>query len=236
MSKQNAKRNPALSGKKKFKLTPNLIAMAAGLIIANYVALHLGHALSLFHIFDEVGIGMTADIFGHNLTAAPFIFFQTLFSGAFTFLTAAMANIIIYLAYITSKEKRKSFRAKKEYGSAALAKPIDFAHLRHPYKSHNIILSKYISLSIDHHATGININIFIIGGPGSGKTRGFMKPNILNLAHKEVGKGANMVITDPKGNLLKSVGKFLKKQGYVIKVLNLSNIAKSDYYNPLLCY
>jgi len=214
--------------KKSSKFKPHHFLIVAGLLLINYIALHIGHAISLTQLHEGMTIEIAMAWFQFNVTRSPFVPFTTLFNSLFTFLVPLVASFLIMALYVTNKEKRKAFRAKKEHGSAHFAKVEDFNHLLNPENGQSIILSQDIKLSLDHHATGTNINICIIGGPGSGKTRGFM----INLAHKSLDKGANMVITDPKGNLLKSVGKFLKKQGYTIKVLHLSNIGKSDFYNP----
>lgn len=168
----------------------------------------------------------------HNIVADALAPFAAIRQSPIVMLSPLVANIILYVAISELKARRRAFRVKKEHGSAALSKLKDFSGLKHAERSNNILLSANIALSIDHHSTGINLNAFVVGGPGSGKTRGFIKPNILNLADSRRGYGANMVITDPKSNILSSVGKYLKKRGYTIKVINLSDIAKSDYYNP----
>ncbi|MBR2301098.1 MAG: type IV secretory system conjugative DNA transfer family protein [Bacteroidaceae bacterium] len=92
-------------------------------------------------------------------------------------------------------------------------------------KEKNTLLSKNVSLSLDTRKTLRNNNVLVIGGSGSGKTRFFVKPNVLQA-------NCNMVITDPSGELLSSTGDFLQKQGYEIKVFNLVEMNKSNCYNP----
>lgn len=89
----------------------------------------------------------------------------------------------------------------------------------------NMILSQNVHLCMDGHATHKNNNVAVVGGSGSGKSRYFVKPNILQA-------NSNLVITDPAGELLASTGQFLKDQGYEIKVFNLVEMSKSDCYNP----
>ena len=89
----------------------------------------------------------------------------------------------------------------------------------------NMILTADVLLNLNGHLTRKNNNVTVVGGSGSGKTRFFIKPNILQA-------NCNYVITDPKGDLLKTTGSFLESQGYEIKVFNLVEMWKSDCYNP----
>jgi type IV secretion system protein VirD4 len=86
-------------------------------------------------------------------------------------------------------------------------------------------LSQNVALSMDTRKTLRNNNVLIIGGSGAGKTRFFVKPNILQT-------NCNMVITDPSGELLESCGTYLKQEGYTVKVFNLVEMNKSNCYNP----
>ncbi len=86
-------------------------------------------------------------------------------------------------------------------------------------------LSRNVALAMDTRKTLRNNNVLIIGGSGAGKTRFFVKPNILQL-------NCNMVITDPSGELLESTGTFLKEEGYTVKIFNLVEMHKSNCYNP----
>lgn len=89
----------------------------------------------------------------------------------------------------------------------------------------NLILTEEIKLNMSSFVTKRNNNITVVGGSGSGKSRFFVKPNILQA-------NTNYVITDPSGELLESTGTFLETQGYTIKVFNLVEMAKSNCYNP----
>ena len=89
----------------------------------------------------------------------------------------------------------------------------------------NIILTENIFLSLNSHQTLRNANVLVVGSAGTGKSRHFVKPNILQA-------NCNMVINDPYGDVLKSTEKFLKNEGYQIQVLNLKELDKSDKYNP----
>ena len=89
----------------------------------------------------------------------------------------------------------------------------------------NMILSDNIRLNMDTRKTRRNNNIMVVGGSGTGKSRFFCKPNILQA-------NCSYVITDPSGELVASQGKFLKEHGYKIKVFNLVDMAHSNCYNP----
>lgn len=124
----------------------------------------------------------------------------------------------------------KNKRVGEEHGSARWA---DTAQLNKKFSNKNfadnIILSKHFSVStirkkrMDENLP--NLNEVILGGPGSGKTRGHVIPNILSTQ-------TSFIVTDPKGTTLKKTGDFKKKQGFTIKVLDLKNPEKSWGYNP----
>lgn len=89
----------------------------------------------------------------------------------------------------------------------------------------NILLTKEVFLSLNARQHLLNLNVLIIGGSGSGKTRFFAKPNIMQL-------NTSYVVTDPKGEILQSTGKMLTEAGYVVRVLNLIEMEHSNNYNP----
>ena len=89
----------------------------------------------------------------------------------------------------------------------------------------NIILTRFVCISFLTHKHRRNLNILVIGGSGAGKTRFFVIPNILNC-------NSSFIILDPKGEILRTTGGLLKKKGYVIKVLDLLHMEKSDCFNP----
>lgn len=94
-----------------------------------------------------------------------------------------------------------------------------------PDSRKNIILSERLALNMDTRKTLRNNNVLVIGGSGSGKTRSFVKPNVLQ-------RNCNYVITDPSGEILESTGKSLADDGYEIKVFNLVEQTRSNRYNP----
>ena len=118
-----------------------------------------------------------------------------------------------------------NYRAGEEHGSAEWGTIREINKIFRQKKKKNIILSQKIRVSLDmfHHQR--NLNILIIGGPGSSKTRSYVFPNLLEC-------NCNYMITDPKAEILAAVGNILKVNGYTIKVLNLIDYKNSDCFNP----
>ncbi|MEG2792745.1 MAG: type IV secretory system conjugative DNA transfer family protein [Bacilli bacterium] len=131
------------------------------------------------------------------------------------------------LAYLWAVQNRKNYRIGEEHGSSRYGTTEESDYLKDTSeKGYNAILSKDIFLNLDTRNTFLNDNILIIGGSGSGKTRFYVKPNVMQM-------NTNYVITDPKGTLLPEIGKMLKEEGnYDIKVLNLVDMSASMGYNP----
>lgn len=130
------------------------------------------------------------------------------------------------LYYVSEK---KNYRNNEEYGSAKWGdvKMIDKKYANKNDLS-NKILTQNIAMGLDGKIHRRNLNTLVIGGSGAGKTRFYAKPNIYQC-------NSSFVILDPKGEILKSSGGLLEKEGYVIKVLDLINMDKSHCYNPF-CY
>ncbi len=133
------------------------------------------------------------------------------------------------LIYLKSK-KAKKFRRDEEYGSARWGTEKDIKPFVDPKFENNIILTGTEKLTINtrpkNPANARNLNACVIGSSGSGKTRFWLTPQILQ-AH------SSYVVVDPKGGVLSQVGSFLQKRGYKIKVFNSIDFSKSMHYNPL---
>ena len=114
-------------------------------------------------------------------------------------------------------------RDGEEHGSAAWASPRQVNAMF--AQKENKLLTKNVRLGLDTHKHRRSLNVLVIGGSGAAKTRGYVKPNILEA-------NTNYVITDPKMEVLTATGGYLKSQGYEIRVLNLVNLEQSDGYNP----
>lgn len=119
---------------------------------------------------------------------------------------------------------RRNFLVGKEHGSATWGSEKDIRKLIDKTFENNMIFSKTERMSLNTRKTFRNNNVLVIGGAGSGKTRYFVKPNIMQLH-------TSYVITDPKGSLLTDTAKMLESHGYRIKVFDLINMENSDKYN-----
>lgn len=147
----------------------------------------------------------------------------------FSFLGVGLGILLI----TNNQFNNKKFRKGIEYGSAEWGSPEeDLKGMYIPKKDRkNIIFTEKVKMAVnnenlDHHKYHRNKNIIVIGGSGSGKTRFFAKPNIMQMH-------SDYVITDPKGSILSDLGYMLRKNKYNIKVLNLIEFEKSMRYNPL---
>ena len=128
----------------------------------------------------------------------------------------------------------KKYRHNVEYGSARWGKPGDIQPFIDPDPWNNVILTKTERLTMNSRPKNPqyarNKNVLVIGGSGSGKTRFFVKPNIMQCTKT---KGTSLVVTDPKGTLVVECGKMLVAAGYDLRIFNTINFQKSMHYNPL---
>ena len=139
------------------------------------------------------------------------------------------------LIYAKSK-KGKKYRRDEEYGSARWGGPKDIAPFVDPKFENNVILTGTEFLTMNtrpkNPANARNLNACVIGSSGSGKTRFWLTPQILQASAKKK-NGCSFVVVDPKGGVLSQVGAFLQRRGYKIKVFNSIDFSKSMHYNPL---
>ena len=141
-----------------------------------------------------------------------------------------MVSLIIYAfgiaLYYSGRENR---RPGEEYGSARWGNPkeLNRKYMDHKHKDANIILTQRVRLGMDGYKTQRNMNILVIGGSGSGKTRYFCKPGLYSA-------NCSYLVTDPKGELLKAAGGLLLSLGYEVRVFNLIDPEQSDCYNPFV--
>ena len=145
----------------------------------------------------------------------------------------AVAVIFRLIVYGKSKNVKK-YRRNEEYGSARWGKPEDIAPYMDEDFRNNVILTQTERLTMNNRPkdpkTARNKNVLIIGGSGSGKTRFWLKPNLMQCNSEKY--PVSFVVTDPKGSLINETGKMLLRYGYKIKVLNTINFKKSMKYNP----
>ena len=136
------------------------------------------------------------------------------------------------LAVYLKGKNAKKFRHNEEYGSARWGRHADIEPFEDPVFANNVILSQSERITMSSRPKipkyARNKNVLVVGGSGSGKTRFFIKPNLLQMH-------SSYVVTDPKGGLVNEVGNALYKNGYRMKVFNTINFSKSMHYNRATC-
>ena len=141
--------------------------------------------------------------------------------------TAFIFRLILYY----KAKNAKKFRHGEEYGSARWGNRKDIEPFVDPIFENNIILTETERLTMNSRPKAPkyarNKNVIVIGGSGSGKTRFYVKPNLMQMTDR-----VSYVVTDPKGTIIVECGKMLVNGGYRIKVLNTINFKKSMHYNP----
>ena len=145
-------------------------------------------------------------------------------------LLAAAIRLAVYLKGKNAKKYRKGI----EYGSARWGNAKDIEPFADPVFGNNVILTQTERLTMSSRPkspkNARNKNVLIVGGSGSGKTRFWLKPNLMQCQSKEY--PVSFVVTDPKGSIVVECGKMLLRNGYGIKILNTINFKKSMHYNP----
>lgn len=150
----------------------------------------------------------------------PFVIRAAAQTAAFCMI-GAVIWLVLLASYMVSWGK---YMQGKEHGSA------DWGSIRRLQKKYtqaeNLILSQNLRLGLDSHIHHKNLNVLLVGGSGSGKTRGYVLPNLMQGT-------TDYVITDPKSEVMRSTGGMLEKMGYRIRVLNLIDMEQSNRFNPL---
>ena len=145
------------------------------------------------------------------------------------FLIGVAGAVILRIAVYMKGKNAKKYRKGVEYGSARWGNAKDIEPYIDPDFYNNVLLTQTERLTMNSRPKSPkyarNKNVLVIGGSGSGKTRFFVKPNLMQMH-------SSYCITDPKGTILIECGKLLDKGGYKIKVLNTINFKKSMHYNP----
>ena len=208
------------------KYLKKLIILNLPYLIIGLLATNLGEAWRTAHglnlaekVQSLVTGGVLAAAFSDPL---PSIHPADLFVGA-------LCGIMLRLAVYLRSKNAKKFRHNEEYGSARWGRHSDIEPFEDKVFSENVILSQTERITMNSRPKvpkyARNKNVLVVGGSGSGKTRYFIKPNLLQLH-------SSYVVTDPKGSLIGEVGNALYKNGYRIKVFNTINFTKSMHYNP----
>ncbi|MHB8131187.1 MAG: VirD4-like conjugal transfer protein, CD1115 family [Mobilitalea sp.] len=140
-----------------------------------------------------------------------------------------LCGVILRLTVWIRGKNRKKYRKDVEYGSARWGTEVDIKPFVDGKPDNNVILTRTESLSMASRPKqpkyARNKNVIVIGGSGSGKTRFWLKPNLMQCH-------SSYVVTDPKGTVLIECGNMLLREGYKIRILNTINFKKSMHYNP----
>lgn len=197
--------------------------------------------LLFVYLFDKVGqavrLSPGADLSGKLLSIGSG--FSAAFSNALPsfapmdLLIGIVGAVVIRLAVYVKGKNAKKYRKGMEYGSARWGNAEDIKPYIDPMFENNVLLTQTERLMMSsrpkHPKYARNKNVLVIGGSGSGKTRFFVKPNLMQMH-------SSYVVTDPKGTVLIECGKLLQRGGYKIKVLNTINFKKSMRYKTAMCY
>ena len=202
--------------KKKFVLEnlPYLLFFYIGNIFASHVNSYVGG-----DIIDRILVAFSQI---DTLNYIPSLKIKNL-------IPSLILSVVIKLILIQKKKKAKKFREGREYGSARWGNEKDIEPYIDKKFENNVLLTQTERLTMNNRPKNPkyarNKNVLVIGGSGSGKTRFFVKPNLMQMH-------SSYVVTDPKGTLVLECGKMLERNGYEIKILNTINFKKSMRYNP----
>lgn len=202
--------------KKRFVLEniPYLAFFYVGNIFSHHIRLYVGG-----DIIDKIFQGLLEI---NTLSLIPSLHLVDIVVGI------GIAALVKSIIYIKGKNAKK-FRQGKEYGSARWGNAKDIEPYVDDKFENNILFTKTERLTMNGRPPNPkyarNKNVLVIGGSGSGKTRFYVKPNLMQMH-------SSYCVTDPKGTILIECGKMLEKNGYEIKVLNTINFKKSMKYNP----
>ena len=187
---------------------------------------YLGNIFS-HHIRSYTGGDVIDIIFQGLLELNRLSFFPSLYL-IDIFMGIGTAVLIKFIVYTKGKNAKK-FRQGKEYGSARWGNRKDIEPYMDEKFQNNILLTKTERLSMNGRPSNPkyarNKNVLVIGGSGSGKTRFYVKPNLMQMH-------SSYCVTDPKGTIVLECGKMLEDNGYEIRILNTINFKKSMKYNP----
>lgn len=203
-------------------------------LIATYVffvdlALHIGAYMYAEHTVFANAFGPSLA----NVFIRPFAIFP-IRAGTLMWTLIMTTIFIVGGAYIyLNEENRKHYAIGKEHGTAQWMSELDrynkkftepFGEVSHDGPN-NMILSQEIFAAMKNKETRRNLNVFVIGGSGSGKSYNFVGPNLMQA-------NCSYVVTDPSGGLFKEYGTFFESMGYHVKCFNLSNMSMGNHYNP----
>ena len=186
---------------------------------------HLGHTLGRWIEYAPVNGFEKLDWLNDNIDRYKFFEFKyTTFSLNVGFLIFALGSIL----YLKLKTSPKKYRSGKEHGSARYATKEEMKTFEDEIEDNNIIFTENAKMGLYNkrlpYNKQLNKNVVVIGGPGSGKTFTFVKPNAMQL-------NGSKLFTDTKGLLVRELGNLFKQNGYIVKVFDLINFINSNQFN-----
>lgn len=204
---------------KKKKSIIEIIALVL-LAIAGLIAfLNVAEACSGYKDITDIMNGISQ---GLNNCSKPFEHIEL---NKQTIKNAMIYALIVGVAYLYYFTSLKKTRKGEEHGTARWGNVKEIKKFADKDKKKNIIIANGIEMSLNARKIRRNLNVLILGGSGTGKSRFYCKPNIMQM-------NSSYVITDPKGENFRDTAKMLEDGGYEVKVLNLVEMEKSDGYNP----
>lgn len=203
----------------KKKKKQDLILIGIGYVVA------LIFSMQFFRAYLQIGnlkdINAVTELMTQNLTSS-FMFIPTLeYKKVFFVVTMGFG---IY-ALLKATEDTKKFMKGVEHGSSRWATDKEKHQFQDKNFNNNIILSDDVFLNVNAKKIRRNLNVAIVGGSGTGKTRFYVKPNMMQL-------NTSYIVLDPKGELLIETGKMMQDNGYKVKILNIKDMLQSMHYNP----
>lgn len=221
--------------KERSKKQTNKVYLIIGAIAYVYLLLTYLHASSIMNKNPRIGFAEAFNSGMTNVFTKPLEIFPIQGMTIFYILLFTIAAGSIFLMLGAEKMLKKHDNPDTVNGEAHLMNMDELKAYNLKFASplgkpeidgkNNMIISRDIRLAIDNRGTRRNCNILVIGGSGAGKSRFFAAPNILQY-------NCNFVITDPSGEMLRDYGKALEDMGYDVKVFNLTDVYRSNRYNP----
>lgn len=198
------------------KKRPNILLIAVGAALSGYLGYLIGGAW-------REGIEFNAFLERFSMVCS---YPLNDYYNEYTIRTVCYALLVYLIAVVMYYTSQRKLMPGKEYGIS------EFADIKTVNKriadeddGKNRILSQNVRMSLNTKKTNLNNNVLIIGGSGAGKTFFEVKPNLMQM-------NSSFIITDPKGEILRSTGEMLKNNGYNVKVINLLEMEHSNCYNP----
>ena len=198
------------------KKKPNILLIVLGAVLASYLGYLMAGAW-------REGIEFNAFLERFEMVCA---YPLKDYFNEYTFRMIGYALAAYAIGVVMYYTSQRNYMPGKEFGTSKLAnvKQVNKV-LADKEETNNRILSQNVRMSLNTRQTKLNNNMLIIGGSGAGKTFYEVKPNLMQM-------NSSYIITDPKGEILRSTGAMLKANGYNVKVINLLEMDKSDCYNP----